>query len=75
MNRPISWCSSRGAGGEDLQREGRVALGQVLQHQLLALHAEAAAGAVHQHARQVQLVAVQAQRLRRHVGLRRSAAC
>ena len=57
------------AGGEDFQLERRGAFGQVLQHQGLALHAEAAGLAGQHHARQVQLVAIQAQRLRRHVGV------
>ena len=56
----------RGAGGEDLQLERGFAFGQLFQHQLAAVHLEAGALAVHQHARQVQLLAVQTQRLGRH---------
>ena len=59
----------RRAGGEDLQLEGFGAIGQVAQHQGLALHLERAAAAVEQHARQVQVFAIQSQRLRRHVGV------
>ena len=55
------------AGGEDLQIEGLGAFGQVFQHQLVAIHLERGAAAVDHDARQVQLFAVQAQRLGRHV--------
>ena len=55
------------AGGEDFQLERIKTLGQALQHQLAAIHLERGALAVDQHARQVQLFAVQPQRLGRHV--------
>ena len=58
------------AGGEDLQIKRTVVdAGQVLQHQLAAFDLEGGALAVDQHARQVQLFAVQAQRLGGHVGV------
>ena len=57
----------RVAGGEQLQLEGLVTGGQVFQHQGVAVQAEAATLAVQQHAREVELVAMQAQRLRRHL--------
>ena len=57
------------AGGEDLQRNRIAAFGQVFQHQLAAIQLEGAALAVHHHARQVERLAVQAQRLRRHIGI------
>ena len=57
------------AGGEDFQIDGVAALGQVLQHELVAVHLERGAAAVDQHARKVQFIAVQAQRLRRHLGV------
>jgi len=54
------------AGGENFEFEGLGASGQVFQHQLAGVEPEAAAGAVEQHPRQVQVGAVEAQRLRRH---------
>ena len=57
------------AGGEDFEREGVGAFGQVFQHQLAAVHLERGALAVDQHAGQVQVFAVQAQRLRGHIGV------
>ena len=61
----LGWC----AGGEDFERERVSAFGQVFQHQLAAVHLERGALAVDQHAGQVQVFAVQAQRLRGHVGV------
>ena len=57
----------RVAGGEDFQIKGVRAFGQVLEHQLAAVHLERGALAIHQHAREVELVAVQTQGLCRHV--------
>ncbi len=57
------------AGGEDLQLERRVAGRQVFQHQGLAVQAERAGLAAQHDAREVQLVAIQPQRLRRHAGV------
>ena len=59
----------RTGGGENFQLEGRVAFGQVFQHQLFALHLERGALAVDQHARQVEIFTVELQGLRRHVGV------
>ncbi len=56
----------RAAGREDLELE---CIGQGVDDQLVAFHAERGAVVVDQHACQVQLVAVQAQRLHRHVGV------
>ena len=53
------------AGGEDFQVEGLVAFGQVFQHQGFAVHLERAARAIDQHPRQIQIGAIQAQRLQR----------
>ena len=55
------------AGGEDLQRNRVSAFGQVFQHQLVAFELEGSALAIDQHARQIQLFAIQAQRLGRHI--------
>jgi hypothetical protein len=57
----------RAGGGEDFQVEGLAAFGQVLQHQLVAFHLEGGTLAVDQHARQVQLLAVELERQGRHV--------
>ena len=59
----------RVAGGEDFQLEGLVALGQLFQHQPIAVHLERGALAVDQHAREVELFAVEPQGLRGHVGV------
>jgi len=47
----------------------RVAVGQVFQHQFVAVHLERGALAVDQHARQVEFLAVEFQGLGRHVGI------
>ncbi len=65
-NRPISLVFLTGQQVVKISSSKR-AFGQVVHHQLVAFHPERGALAVDQHARQVQLVAVQAQRLRRHL--------
>jgi hypothetical protein len=57
------------AGGEDFELEGLVARGQVFEHELVAVDLEAGALAVDEHAREVQFLAVEAQRLRGYVGV------
>ncbi len=57
----------RCAGGEDFQVDRLIALRQVGQHELTTLHLEAGALAVDQYTGQVQVFAVQAQGLRRHI--------
>jgi hypothetical protein len=57
------------AGQQVVKISSSKASGRLSMHQLVAFHAEGRALAVDQHARQVQLVAVQAQRLGRHVGV------
>ena len=59
----------RVAGGENFQIEGVRTFGQILQHELVAVHLERGTTAVHQHAGQIEVFAVQAQRLGRHVGV------
>jgi hypothetical protein len=68
--RPISLVFLAGAQVVKISSsKASVPFGQVFQHQLAAVHLERGALAVDQHARQVQLFAVQAQRLRGHVGV------
>jgi len=55
------------AGGENFQLEGFVALGQLLQHQSIAVHLERGALAIDEHAREVEFFAVESQGLQGHV--------
>ena len=57
----------RRAGRENLQREALLSFRQVLQHQLFAVHLERGALPIHQHPRQVQVLAIEAQGLGRGV--------
>ena len=57
------------AGGEDFQIDGVLTFGQVFQHELVAVHLERGATTVDQHAGQIQVFAIQAQRLGRHIGV------
>ena len=57
------------AGGEDFQIKSLEAFGQVLEHQHITVHLERGAAAVDEHACQVELFAVQTQRLGRHIGV------
>src|SRR5690606_13664349 len=52
--------------GENFQLDRLIAIGQVFQHQLAAVHFERSASAVDHDTRQVQLIAIQTQRLCRH---------
>ena len=61
-----AWCSSPGAQVVKISSVERVVpSGRLSMHELAVLHAERRALAVDQHAREVQLLAVEAQRLRR----------
>ncbi len=57
------------AGGENFEVKGLQTFRQVFQNQLVGLHAKAGALPIHQHPSEVQLLAVQAQRLGFNLGV------
>ena len=57
------------AGGENFQRERRIALGQIFQHQFVAFDLERGALSIDQYARQIKVFAIEPQGLRGHIGV------